>query len=285
MAELLMRLAARLPPFAQYLAGGLLGWTMYLASPRYRRHFLENLAAAGYGRDRKTRRRAIAEAGRMLTELPAIWLRPRAESLARIRAIRGREIAQAAHDAGKALVFLTPHYGCFEITAQLAADNVPITVLYRPPKLAFLQALIDRGRAQHNVKLAPANVAGVRELMGAMRRGEALGILPDQVPGEGEGVWAEFFGKPAYTMTLAMKLASRPNAVALLAFCRRLPWGAGFDVLLRPLPEALPDESPERRLNRAVEELVRECPEQYLWGYNRYKKPRGASDPQSGATG
>lgn len=279
MAAFLMRLAARLPPFAQHAAGALLGWTMYLCSARYREHLLENLAAAGYGKDGKLRRAAIAEAGRMLVELPAIWLRPRAEILARVRAIHGRELAEAARDDGKPLVFLTPHHGCFEITAQLAANEIPITVLYKPPKQAFLQELIDSGRAQHNVRLAPANVSGVRELVAAMRRAEALGILPDQVPGEGEGVWAEFFGKPAYTMTLAMKLATRPNAVALLAFCKRLPWGAGYEVFLRPLPEAQEGEAPERRLNRAVEMLVRDCPEQYLWGYNRYKKPKGAGDP------
>jgi KDO2-lipid IV(A) lauroyltransferase len=277
MAQWLMRLAARLPLGALHAAGAALGWLMYLASPRYRRHLVENLAAAGYGADRGLRRRAIAEAGRMVVELPAIWLRPRAEALQWIHAMSGDGLVEAARAAGKAVVFFTPHHGCFEITAKVAAEHFPITVLYRPPKLKFLQPVIEEGRAQHNVRLAPANVGGVREMLSALRRGEAVGILPDQVPGEGEGEWADFFGKPAYTMTLAMKLAARPNTVAFLAFGRRLAAGRGFEIHVRELPAARPGETPERRLNRAIEDLVRECPEQYLWGYNRYKRPRGAS--------
>lgn len=270
----LTRLVARAPLGVLHAAGALLGWAIYLASARYRRHVLGNLAAAGYAADARVRRRAIAEAGRMVVELPAIWLRPREAALRWIRGTEGFELIDAARASGKAILFLTPHHGCFEITAQVAGARFPITVLYRPPKLSFLQPLIEEGRAQHNVRLARADFGGVRELLGAIKRGETVGILPDQVPGEGEGAWAEFFGRPAYTMTLAMKLAARPDVVTLLAFGKRVP--GGFEVGVRALPAALPGETPERRLNRAIEALVRECPEQYLWGYNRYKRPRGA---------
>jgi KDO2-lipid IV(A) lauroyltransferase len=61
-----------------------------------------------------------------------------------------------------------------------------------------------------------------------------------------------------------------------VAYGERLPGGEGYAVHVRPLPEALPGESGTRRLNRAIEALIRECPGQYLWGYNRYKRPRGA---------
>jgi KDO2-lipid IV(A) lauroyltransferase len=132
------------------------------------------------------------------------------------------------------------------------------------------------GRGRQGMRLVPADVTGVRELFGALRRGEAVGFLPDQVPSEGEGEWAEFFGRPAYTMTLAAKLADRPNIACFLAYARRLPRGRGYAIVLRPLPEMLPGETPTRRLNRALENLVRECPEQYLWSYNRYKTPKGA---------
>jgi len=125
-------------------------------------------------------------------------------------------------------------------------------------------------------RLVPADLRGVREMFSAMKRGEAIGFLPDQVPGVGEGEWSEFFGRPAYTMTLAAKLASRDNVACFLAFAKRLPRGAGYALVLRPFPEFLPGETATRRLNRALEELVRECPEQYLWGYNRYKTPEGA---------
>ena len=277
----LMRLAAVLPLSALHVIGAALGWTMYLLSAGYRRHLAANLAQAGY-LDGRTRRAAIVSAGRMILELPAIWLRPRARVLAWIRRIEGRERVESALAAKQGVVFLTPHIGCFEITAQLAAEHFPITVLYREPKLGFLEPLIAQGRTRHNMRLAPADLAGVRELLAALRRGEAVGVLPDQVPGEGEGVWAEFFGRPAYTMTLAMKLVARPNTISFIAFGERLPRGRGFVIHIRPLPAALAGESPERRLNRAVEELVRGNPGQYLWGYNRYKTPRGAAQSAPG---
>lgn len=269
---------ARLPLPLAHALGGLLGWAIYGISPTYRRHLREHLRLAGYA-DARTRREAIAAAGRMLAELPAIWLRPRAEVTRWVKRIEGEELARGAYDAGKDLVFLTPHHGCFEITAQVLAQHVPVTVLYRPPKLQFLRPLMEEGRGRDNVRLAPADLGGVREIIAALRRHEPVGILPDQVPGEGEGVWEPFFGRPAYTMTLAGKLAERPNTATFLAFCERLPRGAGYVIHLRALPPPLPGETPARRVNRAVENLVRERPGQYLWGYNRYKTPAKAKSP------
>ena len=277
MSRFLMGLAARLPLALLHAIGALLGWAMYGLSPTYRRHLRENLASAGY-RDAGTRRAAIASAGRLLAELPAVWLRPRAAVVGLVHRIEGREHVEAARAAGLGIVFLTPHLGCFEIAPQVAAERFPITVLYRPPKLAWLQPVIERGRGQDNVRLASADLAGVRELLAALARKEAVGILPDQVPGEGEGEWTEFFGKPAYSMTFAAKLAARPDTACLLAFGERLPGGAGYALHIRALPRALSGESATRRINRALEELVRECPGQYLWGYNRYKRPRGAPE-------
>lgn len=276
MSRFLMSLAARLPLAFTHALGSALGWAMYGLSPTYRRHLRENLEAAGY-RDARTRRAAIAGAGRMLTELPAVWLRPRREVVALVRRIEGMEHVERARAAGRGIVFLTPHLGCFEISAQAAAEQFPITVLYRPPKLAWLQPMIEEGRGGDNVRLARADLSGVRELLAALARNEAVGILPDQVPGEGEGEWVEFFGKPAYTMTLAAKLAARPGSACLLAFGERLPGGAGYVLHIRPLPPAEPGESATRLVNRAVEALIRERPEQYLWGYNRYKAPKGAA--------
>jgi Kdo2-lipid IVA lauroyltransferase/acyltransferase len=271
-----LSLIARLPLALLQRLGSVLGWSLYGISPTYRRHVRENLAAAGFGEDARLRRRAIAAAGQMALEVPAIWFRPHAEVIALVKETHGVEAAFAARDAGKALLFLTPHMGCFEIAAQYAAEQIPITVLFRPPKEAWLEPLMRAGRERGKLRLVPADLAGVREVFAALQRGEAVGFLPDQVPGVGEGDWAEFFGRPAYTMTLAARLAERANVATFLAFARRLPGGRGYAIALRAYPEAISGESPTRRLNRALEALVRECPEQYLWGYNRYKTPRGA---------
>jgi KDO2-lipid IV(A) lauroyltransferase len=255
--------------------GAALGWAMYGMSPTYRAHLRAHLAQAGFAQP-GVRREAIVAAGQMLAELPALWFRPQEEVAALVREVVGLPLALAARDAGKALLFLTPHMGSFEITAQYASQHTPITVLYRPPKLAWLDPAMRAGRGRGGVRLVPADVTGVRELFAALRRKEAAGFLPDQVPSEGEGEWAEFFGRPAYTMTLAAKLAERPGVACFLAYAKRLPAGRGYDIVLRPFPPRLAGEKATRHLNRALEDLVRECPGQFLWGYNRYKTPRGA---------
>ena len=252
---------------------------MYGISPNYRRQLAANLAQAGY-HDPRTRREAIASAGQMLAEMPAMWFRAHEKVAALVREVTGTEAAYAARERGEAILFLTPHMGCFEISAQYAARHTPITVLYRAPKLEWLEPLMREGRSRSGVRLVPADVAGVRELFGALRRAEAVGFLPDQVPSEGEGEWADFFGRPAYTMTLAARLAERKGIACFLAYAKRLPRGAGYDIVLRPFPKSVAGETATRRLNRALEELVRECPGQYLWGYNRYKVPKGVQPPK-----
>jgi KDO2-lipid IV(A) lauroyltransferase len=279
MAGLLLRLAAAMPLVLAHAAGWCLGWLMYMVSPRYRAHLSENLSSAGYGADTRVRREAIAAAGCLITELPAMWLRPHEAVASLVREVKGWELVTEAQAAGCGIVFLTPHLGCFEISAQYGAFHFPMTIMYRPPKLAWLTPFMLAGRTRPGVKLATADRSGVRDLLGALKRREAIGILPDQVPGEGEGEWAGFFGKPAYTMTLAPRLASRDNTVCLIAFARRLPWGRGYTLSIRKLGEGTAGETQARRLNRCLEELIRECPGQYLWGYNRYKAPAGAEKP------
>ncbi|MBV8032163.1 MAG: lysophospholipid acyltransferase family protein [Betaproteobacteria bacterium] len=270
----LLGAAALLPLPILHAVGSVLGWTIYALSPAYRRSLEANLRQAGIA-DAGVRREAIASAGKLLAEVPALWFR-RHEAVERlVRRVEGAEPAYAARDRGEPILFLTPHMGAFEITAQYAARHTPITVLYRPPKIAALDPLMREGRGRARLRLVPADVTGVRELFAALRRREAVGFLPDQVPSEGEGEWADFFGRPAYTMTLAAKLAERRGIACFLAYARRLPMGRGFEIVLKKYPDKQPGETSVRRLNRAIEDLVRECPGQYLWSYNRYKVPKG----------
>lgn len=278
-----IRLMALLPLPLLHNLGALLGWLTYLCSPTYRRHLQENLIQAGV-RDRRTRTVAIVEAGKSILELPKIWLRPQTEVVARVVRVTGWELVESAwREESNGILFLTPHLGCFEITAQYYASHRPISVLYRPPKQDWLKPLVTGGRGA-NLNLAAADLGGVRALMKALRRGEAIGMLPDQVPGKGEGIWVPFFGRPAYTMTLAARLAES-GATVLLAYAERLLYGAGYHLKLRPLAAPLAGTLEERaaQLNRELEDLIRECPGQYLWGYNRYKIPAGAPAPESRA--
>lgn len=281
----LIRLLSLLPLPLLHNLGALLGWVAYACSPTYRRHVRENTSLAGK-LGNSIRLAAVAEAGKSILELPKIWLRPSNEVVARVVRVSGWELVEKAwrdENRRHGILFLTPHLGCFEITAQYYASRRPISVLYRPPKLAWLRPLVERGRGA-NLRLAAADLAGVRALMKALKRGEAIGMLPDQVPGKGEGVWVPFFGRPAYTMTLAARLAEG-GATVLLAYAERLAYGAGYHLKLRALAAPLAGtlEERARQINHELERLILECPGQYLWGYNRYKVPAGATPPETGA--
>lgn len=278
----LARLLALLPLSVLHRLGALCGRLVYLVSPRYRHYLSGNLRAAGYT-ESALLRQAIGEAGKSLLELPAIWLRPHATVAGWVLRRTGWELVEAALARRRGIIFLTPHLGCFEITAQYYARHAPaaapLTALYRQPKKKALEPLMLAGRKRPNLRLASADLRGVRVLLRALKQGEAIGILPDQAPGVGEGEWAEFFGRSAYTMTLAGRLAEASGAQLILAYAERLPRGRGYHLHLAPMPAPLAGESPARTLNRALEELIRLCPAQYLWGYNRYKVPAGAQAP------
>ena len=277
----IFRLLSRLPLWLVHLLGGGLGRLTYLLSPTYRRHVGENMAQANI--DPALRGAVVAESGKQILELSRIWLRPLADAKAQVVETRGWEHVVAAQQAGKGIIFLTPHLGCFEITAQYYAAFGDITVLYREPRQAAIRDLILRGRKREHLHLAPADLSGVRALIKALKKGQAVGMLPDQAPKVGEGLWLNFFGRPAYTMTLAARL-TETGATPLMAWGERLPGGRGYRLHLRPPLKAFEGATVDRaqQINLEIEALVRECPTQYLWGYNRYKHPGGAASPPQG---
>ena len=275
-----LRLIARTPLARLHAIGALLGSLVYALSPRYRAQLKANLFASGVCADDATRRRllkqSIAEAGRGAIEIITVWFGSET-TVAGLVTCDDWTMVEEAQRAGRGIIFLTPHLGCFEIASLYGAQRLPITVLYRPPKLRWLEPLMMAGRQRWRATLAPANTRGVRLLYRALKRGESVGLLPDQAPGVGEGVWAEFFGRPAYTMILAQRLQHATGAAVIMAFAERLPEGRGYRLHLMPLA---PEQLGAAALNTAVEQLVRRCPAQYLWSYNRYKVPAGAKEPR-----
>jgi len=271
----IFRLLACLPLWLLHTVGHMLGWLVFCASPAYRRRWLDNVACAGY-RLRELAA-AVGHAGCMALEAPRLWLAP--ERLA--CTLRNPECVEAAWRLGRGIVFLTPHMGCFEMAVQAAARrwadaHGPITVLYRPARQPWLADVMQHARQRPGVQAVPTNLQGVRHMLKALRLGRAVGLLPDQVPPQGQGLWAPFFGKPAYTMTLAARLVQQTGASVILARCERLAWGRGyvlhFETLAQPLATA--PEAAVLQINQAMERLIRQSPKQYLWGYARYKAPR-----------
>jgi KDO2-lipid IV(A) lauroyltransferase len=258
-------------------AGAVLGVLVFALSAGYRRKMLANLARAGLA-DRQMAWRAAAGAGRTVLELPWLWSRSPAELADRVRC-DDLGVLDSAEAEGRGILFLTPHLGAFDATARWYAARAPITVMFRDPHKALIRPLVRRSRNVERMRAVPAATRGVRAMLRALRAGEAVGILPDQVPGEGEGEWAPFFGEPAWTMTLPQRLAQASGAAVVLAVGERTAGGWRLHLWRHdgaPTPAAL---------NGWMEELVRRWPEQYLWGYNRYKRPRRAAAAGHDGTG
>ena len=280
---------ARWPLGVLHPVGAALGWATYALSPTYRRRLKAHTNQAGLS----TRQRwsAVAHTGRMVAELPRLWGRPAGVALGQRVLWTHPEVVDQALARHQGVVLLSPHLGCFEICAQAYAERFgalqPITVLYRPAKQAWLATILAHARNREHLQSAPATLGGVRQLLRALKSGQTLGMLPDQVPPEGMGVWAPFFGPPAYTMTMAAKLAHQTGASLVwlrgerLGFWQSRKVGADFVVHAQAagtaLVEAVLRGDPAQSaaaLNREMEELIMQCPEQYLWGYNRYKQPK-----------
>ncbi|HEX4918693.1 MAG TPA: lysophospholipid acyltransferase family protein [Limnobacter sp.] len=279
MVKFVFNVLARLPLPLLHGLGAILGWAVYGLSAGYR-FKIEQHARIAFPDDEHARLRAmrgsVSHAGMALMELPFLWGRSTLDGAAAVTDIKNWDVVEHAQSLGKGIIFLTPHMGSFESTAQVFSTRAPITVLYRPNRKPQIQQIIEASRARNNVAIAPTTIAGVKILLKALKRGEAVGMLPDQVPAEGEGVWAEMFGEQAYTMTLPGRLQQATGAAIVLAAGVRKPNGAGFTLELYPGPEQLATDPVEAaaQVNRAMEALIMKYPDQYYWGYERYKPPK-----------
>ncbi|PXW99202.1 KDO2-lipid IV(A) lauroyltransferase [Sphaerotilus hippei] len=286
--ESLFRAASGLSLPLLHRLGSALGWLTYAASPTYRRRMRAHVAQAGL--EWAHARGAVASTGRMLAELPRLWCRPADQALGDLVRWEGVEHLETALSARRGLVMLTPHLGCFEVIAQAYAERFgarsPITALYRPARQPWLRTLVAQSRDRPGLLTAPATLSGVRQMIRALRQGGTVGVLPDQVPPEGMGVWAPFFGREAYTMTLASRLVQQTGAAWLLLRCERLPAGQGYVIHVsapqQPMPPADDPVGAATVVNQEMERLIRACPHQYLWAYNRYKAPRAQPAAESG---
>ncbi|MDB5884184.1 MAG: lipid biosynthesis acyltransferase [Polaromonas sp.] len=256
-----------------------MGWLVWLSSADYRSQFRANVAQAGL--PFKAARPAIAEAGRFVGELPKLWMRPRLQSCLDNVRVEGRAHASQAFALGQGVIFVAPHCGSFELGTQAVAELFgPVTALYRPARKAWLAQLEAMARDRHQLSMVTPSLGGIRQMHKALKANQCVAMLTDQVPPDGWGMWAPYFGRPAYTMTLAARLALQSGAVLLPISCERLPKGRGYFLKIWPAITGLEGgEKPSllqvvTRINQAIEAIVLSQPGQYLWGYARYKTPR-----------
>ncbi len=275
-------LISRLPLRVLHAIGGALGLLVARLPGRYGRRLAENFRHAYPDATDAMIAEAARHTGRMMMEMPYFWSRKSITVRMDNFDYMWSEVARLAA-AGRGVILLTPHLGCFEVLPPSCGEHGHLTAMFKPPHQPWLREFVERMRTRPNVAMAPANPRGVRMVLKALKRGQAVGILPDQVPSGGEGTWAPFFGKPAYSMTLVHRLHQLTRAPVVMIYAERLPRGAGYRGHLRILCEGgmLPEDpaAASAVINATIEELIAIDPTQYLWGYNRYKQPAGAGLP------
>ena len=273
----LLKLLSRVPMRWYHRLGVIVGWSGYWCARTDAKRLRENLYASGVCSSKQEYRallkQIISQTGQGAAEWFNAWYAPRREFDRLCAECHGWEFVEAAQRRGKGIIFLLPHLGSFSVAVRYSGQRLPLTVLYRVPREPWRKPIMLSGGQNAGVSMAPADLKGVEKLLQALKRAEAVALPPDQAPNSGGGVWADFFGRPAYTMTLAKKLQRATGAALIAGFAERLPHAKGYHIQYHAVPTECFDEAV---LNRVIEDMVRRCPGQYNWSYNRYKIPRAA---------
>lgn len=280
-------LTARLPLRVSQGLGAFLGALTFRLRRRTRHVTLVNLALCFPELSQRERRHlgraSVAHTGRFVLELGGIWSWPRERTLALVREVEGKEQVEEALRRGRGVLLITPHFGSWELVGLHVSVQFPLTTLYKPPRVVELEDFYSAARSRFGAQLVPATPSGIGALVKALRRGEAIGVLPDQDPGHGSGVFAPFFGVLANTSVLIPRLVERTGCAVFYICCQRLPQGRGFRLSYLPASEQLSSgdvEQATRAMNADLEQLIRRAPEQYLWSYKRFRmRPPGEKDP------
>jgi KDO2-lipid IV(A) lauroyltransferase len=222
----------------------------------------------------ETTQKSLEETGKSMLECAHFWYRPLGEVDSLVHRVHGAELPEVALAEGRGMILCTPHLGAWELSCMWSSARWPMSILYKPGKNARLDALVKRGRERAGAQLLATDASGVRALVKTLARGGVVGLLPDQEPTEGTGVFADFFDTPAYTMVLLNKLVRKHRVPVIFAATLRRPNGNGFELYFLRAGDDIYDPDPvvaARAVNACVERCVALAPEQYMWNYKRFR--------------
>jgi len=272
----LLHLSAALPRGVRVALAQLCGWLLWLTASRARKTTETNLALcfpSMVAAQRQTlARQSLVETMKLSLEMGPAWIWPAERAIALIDRVEGRELIDAARNAGRGVVILAPHIGNWELLGLWLGKHYQAIHLYQPPKSPLLDRLIRTARSRSGAQVVATDKKGVATLLKGLKNGAITGILPDQEPDASGGVFAPFFGVNALTATLAANLARKTNAVMLAVYVKRTD--DGYALVIEPVDDSVMSEDETvaaTAVNRAVEICVHAVPAQYQWEYKRFK--------------
>lgn len=193
--------------------------------------------------------------------------------LDRLVRLEGVEHLQAARAAGPVIV-LAPHFVGLDMGGVRLTRHTRIASIYQRLRNPVFDRMIFRARTRFSPTALYARHDGVRPVLRALKEGLPMYHLPDQDFGRRGAVFVPFFGIPAATVTALSDLARLSGARVVPLATRRLPGGAGYVARFHPAWDGYPTDdagADTARMNRWIEDRVREMPEQYLWLHKRFK--------------
>jgi KDO2-lipid IV(A) lauroyltransferase len=193
----------------------------------------------------------------------------------------GLEHLQRARAHGRGVILLSAHFTSLELGGRLLALHVPFHVLYRRHKNPLFEAVMRRARQRRFDQAIPRE--DTRALLASLKAGVPVWYAPDQHHAGPQSRFVPFFGVQASTLTATSRLARLSGAPVVPFFQARLPGKAGYLLVLCPALDHFPGDDIEQdtsRINRLIEGVIREIPEQYLWVHRRFKsRPPGETCP------
>ncbi|WP_154224021.1 lysophospholipid acyltransferase family protein [Marinicella rhabdoformis] len=215
---------------------------------------------------------ALIETVKTFLELGRVWKKHAKNIEALIVNVHGQEALEEAWGEGQGVLLAAPHFGNWEVLNLWLAKYEPFSFLYKPPENPKIEQLLYRYRGQSGANQIIADKKGVRQIIQALKDKHLMAILPDQQPKAGQGVYVDFMGQQAYTMSLFSKIAAKTHVPVVMAVAERLSDGKGFDIHIKRVSDAIYqiDESGVRCMNQAIAEMVAINPAQYQWTYRRF---------------
>jgi Kdo2-lipid IVA lauroyltransferase/acyltransferase len=260
-------------------AGAVVGMIAYVADRNHRRIALENVAAAFPARTHRAHKRIIRGAfrhfGRLLFELLKFSTLSPDAMLKRVE-FEGEERVRAAYAQGKGVLFVTGHFGYWELQAMVHALRLPpMAVIARALDNPALNELLERMRTRTGNSVIYRR-GTIRRAMRQLQAGESVGVLIDQHILGHDAIYVDFFNRPAATTSAVAALALRTGASVVPLFALPLGGGRFRMIYEHPVePPAATSEHPLReftqRCTDVLEMYVRRNPELWLWMHRRWR--------------
>jgi len=280
----LLWLLTRLPFSLQMHSGRVIGWLAGRLARRRRHIARVNIALCFPQLNAREQARLVnahfLSLGLGVVETALCWWGREAQ-LRRHYHLIGEQHLEAARARGEGVILLSAHFTTLELGGRLLALSQPFHVLYRPHKNPLFETVMQRARRRRFETAIQRE--DTRTLLKSLRENHAVWYAPDQNHGGDHSLFATFFGIQASTLTTTSRLAKLSGAAVVPFFQTRLPGNQGYMLVVCPALENFPGDdlhADAQRINRLVEAVVREMPEQYLWVHRRFKtRPEGEHSP------